>query len=260
MQIDQFGALQANDCNRKDYSDINVLFSRGGLPLKSVLHYFSIREILLWLVSVLAVVISFFIFDGEDYLTLCASLIGVTSLIFCAKGNFIGLVLMIVFSLLYGYISYTYTYFGEMVTYLGMTMPMSVVALVSWIRNPYDSNKSEVRISSMSFNDTLIMWLLTVIVTVAFYFILGFFNTSNLIPSTISVTTSFLAVYLSYKRSPFFALAYAFNDVILILLWSMASFDDSRCISVMVCFVAFLFNDIYGFVNWRRMKRRQCDE
>lgn len=139
-------------------------------------------------------------------------------------------------------------------------MPMSMVALVSWVRNPFESNKSEVRIGSMSFNDTLIMWLLTVIVTVAFYFILGFFNTSNLIPSTISVTTSFLAVYLSYKRSPFFALAYAFNDVILILLWSMASFDDSRYISVVVCFVAFLFNDIYGFVNWRRMKRRQCDE
>ena len=109
----------------------------------------------------------------------------------------------------------------------------------------------------MSFKDSVIMWVLTFVVTVAFYFILGFFNTSNLIPSTISVTTSFLAVYLSYKRSPFFALAYAFNDVILILLWSMASFDDSRYISVMVCFVAFLFNDIYGFVNWRRMKLRQ---
>ena len=225
--------------------------------MKSVLYYFSIREILLWLVSALAVVISFFIFDGESYLTLCASLIGVTSLIFCAKGNFIGLALMVIFSLLYGYISYTYSYFGEMVTYLGMTMPMSVVALVSWIRNPYDSNKSEVRIGSMSFKDSVIMWALTFVVTVAFYFILGFFNTSNLIPSTISVTTSFLAVYLSYKRSPFFALAYAFNDVILILLWSMASFDDSRYISVMVCFVAFLFNDIYGFVNWRRMKLRQ---
>ena len=185
--------------------------------MKSVLHYFSIREILLWLVSALAVVISFFIFDGESYLTLCASLIGVTSLIFCAKGNFIGLALMVIFSLLYGYISYTYSYFGEMVTYLGMTMPMSVVALVSWIRNPYDSNKSEVRIGSMSFKDSVIMWVLTFVVTVAFYFILGFFNTSNLIPSTISVTTSFLAVYLSYKRSPFFALAYAFNDVILML-------------------------------------------
>ena len=228
--------------------------------MKSILHYFSLREILLWLVSALSVVISFCVFDGESYLTLCASLIGVTSLIFCAKGNFIGLILMVLFSLLYGYISYTYSYFGEMVTYLGMTMPMSVVALVSWLKNPYGSDKSEARIGSMSIKDSAIMWVLTVIVTIAFYFILAFFNTSNLIPSTISVTTSFLAVYLSYKRSPFFALAYAFNDVILILLWSMASFDDSRYISVTVCFVAFLFNDIYGFVNWRKMKRRQSEK
>ncbi len=43
---------------------------------------------------------------------------------------------MIIFSLLYGIISYTFSYYGEMITYLGMTMPMAVFALISWLRNP----------------------------------------------------------------------------------------------------------------------------
>lgn len=34
------------------------------------------------------------------------------------------------------------------------------------------------------------------------------FNTTNLIPSTISVTTSFLAVYLTFRRSPYFAISF----------------------------------------------------
>ena len=101
------------------------------------------------------------------------------------------------------------------------------------------------------------MIVLAIAVTVLFYFVLDFFNTANLIPSTVSVTTSFLAVYLSYKRSPFFALAYAFNDIILIVLWVLASFENSEYISVMVCFVAFFANDIYGFINWRMMRKRQ---
>ena len=214
-------------------------------------------EILLWSVSVFFIVSSFCFFVRESYLTLIASLIGVTSLIFNAKGNPIGQALMIVFSLLYGFISYTFAYYGEMITYLGMTMPMAVFALIAWLKNPYQGNKAEVKVNSISKAEQFLMWLLSLIVSVAFYFILKYFNTANIIPSTISVTTSFLAVYLTFRRCPTFALAYAANDIVLIVLWMLASLTDIRYISVVVCFVAFLFNDIYGYISWQRMKRRQ---
>ena len=94
-------------------------------------NYFSKGEIALWSMSVLLICVSFAIFDKENYLTLAASLIGVTSLIFNAKGNPFGQVLMVIFSVLYGIISYSFAYYGEMITYLGMTAPMAVFALVS---------------------------------------------------------------------------------------------------------------------------------
>lgn len=220
-------------------------------------NYFTKGELVLWTSSVGIIIIAFCIFDRANYLTLAASLIGVTSLIFNAKGNPFGQFLMIVFSLLYGIISYSFAYYGEMITYLGMTMPMAVFALISWLRNPYNGNKAEVEVNSISRKENLFMWIATLIITVTFYFILGFFNTANLIPSTISVATSFVAVYLTFRRSPYFALAYAANDVVLIVLWTLASLYDTRYISVLVCFGAFLFNDIYGFINWQRMKKRQ---
>ena len=164
---------------------------------------------------------------------------------------------MIAFSLLYGIISYTFAYYGEMITYLGMTMPMAVFALVAWLKNPYKGNKAEVKVNSIGKAEQLLMWLLTVGVTVVFYFILDYFNTANIVPSTLSVTTSFLAVYLTFRRCPSFALAYAANDIVLIILWVLASFTDIRYISVVVCFVAFLFNDLYGYLSWQRMKERQ---
>ena len=220
-------------------------------------NYFSKVDITLWASSVLFIIISFCIFDGESYLTLCASLIGVTSLIFNAKGNPFGQLLMVIFSLLYGVISYSFSYYGEMITYLGMTMPMAVFALISWLRNPYKGNKAEVKVNSLTSRENIFMWIITVVVTIIFYFILDHFNTANIVPSTISVTTSFIAVYLTFRRSPYFALAYAANDIVLIILWISASMLDIRYISVLVCFVAFLFNDIYGFISWRKMKMRQ---
>lgn len=227
--------------------------------MKKIREYFSGVEILLWTLSVLVILVSFFMFDRENYLTLLASLIGVTSLIFSAKGNPIGQALMIIFSLLYGVISFNFAYFGEMITYLGMTMPMAVFALISWLKNPYKGNKSEVEVNEISAKESALMWILSAAVTVVFYFILNYFETANIVPSTLSVTTSFVAVYLTFRRSPFFALAYAANDLVLILLWILASASDIRYISVVVCFIAFLFNDVYGFVNWQRMKKRQTE-
>ena len=226
--------------------------------MKKLFSYFSKPELILWSVSVAFIVVSFCIFDRESYLTLVASLIGVASLIFNAKGNPIGQALMVAFSLLYGIISYTFAYYGEMITYLGMTMPMAIFALIAWLKNPYKGNKAEVKVNSIGKAEQLLMWLLAVGVTVVFYFILDYFNTANIIPSTLSVTTSFLAVYLTFRRCPSFALAYAANDIVLIVLWVLASLADIRYISVVICFVAFLFNDIYGYISWRRMKKRQA--
>lgn len=220
-------------------------------------NYFSKAEIILWTSSVMMIIISFIIFDRENYLTLSASLIGATSLIFNAKGNPFGQLLMVVFSILYGIISFSFAYYGEMITYLGMTMPMAVFALISWLRNPYKGNKAEVRVNSVSNKEIVFMCVITAFVTVIFYFILNYFHTANMIPSTLSVTTSFVAVYLTFRRSPYFALAYAANDIVLIVLWVLASISDVRYVSVIVCFIAFLVNDIYGFINWHRMKIRQ---
>ena len=188
----------------------------------------------LWGLSTALIVISFCVFDRESYLTLFASLVGVTSLIFNAKGNPLGQLLMVVFSLMYGIISFTFAYYGEMITYLGMTMPMAVFALVAWLKNPYNGNKAEVKVNSIGRMEQILMWILTLIVTAVFYLVLQYFNTANIIPSTVSVTTSFLASYLTLFRSPYYAVAYAANDIVLIVLWVKASMTDIKYLSMVV--------------------------
>ena len=227
--------------------------------MNKIKNYFTKSEILLWLCSVGFIVGSFDIFDRENYLTLTASVIGATSLIFNAKGNPFGQVLMIVFSILYGIISYSCSYYGEMITYLGMTAPMALFSLVAWLKNPYKGNKAEVTVNKIRAKEYVLLALLTSAVTVLFYFILNALETANIIPSTISVTTSFIAVYLTFRRSPYFAIGYAANDIVLIVLWVMAMLSNISYLSVVVCFVAFLVNDIYGFINWNKMYKRQND-
>ena len=225
--------------------------------MKKLTAYFSRSELALWGSSAGLILLSFFLFDRVNFMTLAASLIGTTSLIFNAKGNPMGQALMVVFSLLYGVISYTFSFFGEMITYLGMTGPMALFALISWLRNPFKGNHAEVAVNRISKWEYAGMYVLTALVTFGFYFILDYYNTANMIPSTLSVTTSFIAVYLTFRRSPYFALAYAANDVVLIILWTLAAMEDISYLSVIICFVMFLVNDLYGFVSWKRMEKRQ---
>lgn len=228
--------------------------------LKRSIASFSLGERILFTVSATFIVASFLIFDRENYMTLAASLIGVTSLLYNAKGNPVGQALMVIFSILYGIISYTFDYYGEMITYLGMTMPMAVFALISWLRHPYRGNRSEVAVNRLRAREYGLIFLAAAGVTVAFGYILAYFNTANIIPSTISVTTSFIAVYLTFRRSPCYALGYAANDIVLIILWILAAREDISYLSVVICFSCFLVNDLYGFFSWKKAEKRQRNE
>ena len=155
--------------------------------------YFSTGEVVLWSVSVALIIASFLIFDRKKYITLIASVIGVTALIFTAKGNPTGQALMVVFGVIYGVISFAQRYYGEMITYVGMTVPMAVFALVSWLKNPYEEGKAEVKVNKISKIEYALTVVAGVFVAFGFYFILRAFNTANLIWSTVSVATSFSA-------------------------------------------------------------------
>ena len=226
------------------------------MNLKKSFKSLTLFEKTLWIVSLVAVTGTFFLFGNTDYLNLCASLIGVTALIFLAKGHAIGQVLIIIFAFFYGYISFRFRYYGEMITYLGMTVPMAVVALVSWLKHPFQDT-SEVEVSKLSKKQISVMIFFTVAVTVAFYFILRALGNASLIASTVSVTTSFLAAYLTALRSPYYALGYAANDLVLVVLWIIASKQDINSVSMVICFTVFFINDMYGFINWKIMEKRQ---
>lgn len=215
------------------------------------------REWCLWIVSLIVVAVSNILAGKADPVTISATLIGVTALIFLARGDVWGQILTVVFSILYAITSYRFHYYGEMVTYLGMTAPIALFSIVTWLKNPYGEGKNEVKISRMSRKQIVLMAVLSVAVTAIFFFILKALNTPNLLISTISVTTSFLAVFLSFYRSSYYALAYAGNDVVLIVLWVLASMENIAYLPMIACFAMFLINDLYGYISWKKREKIQ---
>lgn len=223
-------------------------------PFKTLTKF----EVALWITSVTVITLSFVLAPQKDWLTLTASVLGVSSLIFIAKGNIFGPILCMIFATVYGVVSFFFKYYGELITYVCMTLPASAVSLVSWIRHPYSA--TQVKVSRLTAKKTVAVFVAAAALTVAFYFALNALDTPNIVFSTLSVTTSLIAASFTILRSPFYALAYSVNDVVLIVLWTLATVKDIAYLPMIMCFVMFLFNDLYGFFNWRRMQRKQATE
>ena len=225
--------------------------------MKNPISRLTKSEWALWLISLALVTASNIAAGKIDPITLSGTIIGVTALIFIAKGSVWGQILTVIFSIMYAVTSYSFRYYGEMITYLGMTMPMAALSAVSWLRHPMKEGADEVRIHRVTRREICVMCIITLFVTGVFYFILRWLGTANTVISTVSVTTSFAAAYLTFLRSPYYAAAYALNDIVLVALWVLASLRDISYLPMTVCFAVFLVNDAYGFVSWKRRQSAQ---
>ncbi len=213
-------------------------------------------EWILWGASVATIIAAAFLSGKGSVLETISSLVGVTALIFVAKGLIIGQALTVVFSVLYGLVSLQFHYWGEMITYLFMSAPIALLATIEWLRHPY-KNTDVVEVSKVTGKQILTMCVIGTLTTIAFYYILRAFDTPNLFFSTLSITTSFMAAYLTFLRSPYYGIGYGLNDVVLIILWTLASIKDISYLPMVMCFVMFLLNDLYGFFNWKRLSKQQ---
>ncbi len=213
-------------------------------------------DIFVWGISILLIVISYFLSPAGGLINSITSLLGVTAIIFVAKGQVLGQVLLASFAVLYGVVSYFQGYYGETAICIFLSLPLAAFAIITWYKNPY-GDSGEVSIRRLKWRDWLLLLPLTAVVTTFMYFLLSYLGTSNIIWSTFSIATSFLAAGLTVLRSPYFALGYVFNDIVLIVLWVSAALGDPSAISMVFCFLGFLLNDSYSFVCWRIREKKQ---
>lgn len=231
-------------------------FLFGNVFMKNPFKILNKLDYALWLGSIAIIVTAFAVVGKRDYITLASAVIGITAVLFTAKGHVLGQALIVVFSVFYGVISYYSKYYGEMMTYLGMSAPVAVAAVISWIRHPHGDG-SRVKVASLKKRTIAAVFVFAIAVTAAFYFILRACGTANIEVSTLSVATSFLAAAFTVLRSPLYAVFYALNDFVLIVLWTLATYTDISNLPMIICFSIFSVNDVYGFICWRKMKKVQ---
>ena len=224
--------------------------------MKKLFKNWNLFEIILLFAGIVVVAICFVFTTPKDWLSFFASVLGVVSVMLVSKGIFFAPVLGVIYNVIYIILSIGQAYYGEAIIYAFIMTPIEILSIINWIRNKKQDNT--VSINKISKKEYIYLFVATIVLTVGFYFILWALNTAELVVSTISLVTSAIATYLLLRRSSYYAIGFMLNDIILIVLWAIATaVNGVELLPMVISFGVFLVNDIYGFVRWKKQEKKQ---
>ena len=196
-----------------------------------------------------------FLFKGT-WIDLGYTLLYFWTALLLAKGKYACYIIGIISTFFYAFVSYSNSYYGEVIIAMCCTLPLMIVGLVNWLK--HQDNTNTVVIKEISKKELIIVLLTQAIMFIGYYYLLKVFNTNNLLVSTFSIVASIIATYLTARRSEYGFVGFIINDIILITLWSIPVIGgNTNLIPVLLCPVLLLINDIYGVYNWGRIKNKQ---
>ena len=195
----------------------------------------------------------------SDLLTTSCSLLCIITVLLIAKGKNIGQVLGVLVTIMYSVVAYKNKYYGEVLINLLLMLPLYIIGIITWI-NHKDKKTNFVEINSIQKKEWIIVAIVFICAFIGIYNLLKFFNTNELIVSTISVLVSIFAAYLQMRRSRYSFSFYLINDIVLMFLWGIPVIHGNYTLfpillNPMVNFI----NDMYGSYNWKRTEKIQKD-
>ena len=206
--------------------------------------------------SVILVGLVGIIFKAEILTTIC-SIVGITTALLLAKGKNLGQIFGLLIVALYSVVSFKNKYYGEVIIYLCIMLPMYIIGIISWLKHQNKETNS-VDVNTIKTKEWIIVSIASIIAFIGIYFLLKAFNTSQLFISSLSVIDSLFAIYLGIRRSKFSFYFFVVNDLILIALWGIPVISGSLILLPMVFIpIINLINDMYGIHNWKKLEKIQ---
>lgn len=206
--------------------------------------------------SLFVIVIVGIIFKS-NFFTLFTALTVVTTTMLLAKGKKEAYIFFLICNILYVYVAFNNRYFGEVLLYLFLIIPMCISSLISWIRHP-NKDTNTVEVNSITRKERMIVYLSIVPLSIGLYFLLRAFNTNELIVSTFTFVCSLLANYYQIRRNKMSFYFYVIQDVALLILWIIPIAKGNLSLLPLIINSTFnLFFDSYGVYNWKKLEKKQ---
>lgn len=195
--------------------------------------------------------------DWFNWINIISAVSGIICVILVAKGNILNYPIGFINVILYGYISYVYHWNGSMILNWFIFFPLNIIGWWAW-NGKMDKTETVIskRLNNLQVYEVFVLCLLGIVIDMFFLRSLpdyvSFINAQNIpLLDSISTNLSILAMILMVYRYAEQWILWIFIDVVTIMMWLYSYFvDGAGAMPVLIMWVAFLINAVYGYLKW----------
>lgn len=225
--------------------------------MQAIKNYFSDWNLFekVWLLVSTLIIIGVGIAFDDNWVGYVASLTGLWCVVLVAKGKIENYYFGIVNLLAYAYISYNAVLYGEAMLNIVFYLPIQFIGLYLWSRK---GNKTEKYVKAKRLEKyqwgALILGFL--IFSVLYANFLGNIGGQQVTIDSFAVVLSVFAQILMILRYAEQWLLWIVVNVLTIVLWANVFFTVGDSVTVLVMWIAYLVNSIYGYINWLKLEKK----
>jgi nicotinamide mononucleotide transporter len=210
----------------------------------------------LWLIISTILIVSLSIYWKDSPIGIIASLAGIWNVVLVAKGKILNYFFGIIAVTTYAFVAYTQKYFGEVMLNMFYFFPMQFIGFYIWRKRRSDKKTEDIKVVYMT-NKQRLFWLcITAVATITYAYILkrlgGNLPFLDSASTVMSVIAMILMVFVFVEQWILWILV----DIVSIFLWAIAMKNGGTDIAVLIMWIAFLVNAIYGLFNWIKLESK----
>jgi nicotinamide mononucleotide transporter len=213
-----------------------------------------------WLLVFTLINVYLFFAWQDSLLGLISSLAGMLCVVLVAKGKISNYYFGIIQTGTYAYISYTYGLYGEAMLNGLFYFPIQFIGIYLWRKNQTrDSVKGEdVKVKTLDSKGWSLLGIIVLVSIFLYALLLDYLGGRSVYIDSATNVLSVTAQILMLRRFAEQWLLWILVNVLSVILWFNALISTGgNDISMLVMWTAFLFNSIYGYINWTKLYKKQ---
>jgi len=185
--------------------------------------------------------------------------------VFAAKGKIATFYVGLIQAGTYAYISYGYGLYGEAMLNAFFYFPVQFVGLYMWMKHAKNKEKAvngeDVYAKRLTKKQWLIFVPIVLVAIVAYAFALHEINAQQVRLDSAAVVLSIAAQLLMLGRFAEQWILWIAVNVLTISLWVATLIQSGgNDWALVAMWTAFLVNSVYGYVNWRKLSKKELAE
>lgn len=204
----------------------------------------------IWLSIATLTVLGISLYWKDSLISIAAAITGILCVILTGKGKLSSFWFGTINTFLYAIIAWNAKYWGEVMLNLLYYVPMNFIGIIVWSKY-MDKETEEVIKKKLSFKNSITTYLLTIIVTIIYGFILKSLKGTLPFVDAMSTVFSVFAQILCTKRYVEQWVLWIVVDVITVMMWIYAFINGTGDFATILMWSVYLINAIIMFIKWK---------